>query len=260
MDNGILMAVIIVGGVGLIIAILLGIAAKILEVKVDEKEEAVRAALPGNNCGGCGFAGCDGLAKAIAEGSAPITSCPVGGEAMVKALGEIMGVSATAVRKVARVKCAGTCDKVSDKFNYVGNMSCKEAAYISGGAKACAYGCLGLGSCVEVCDFGAISIENGIAVVDTEKCGGCGKCAKTCPKGVIEIVPEINEQYVKCSSKDFGKSVKEVCSSGCIGCKLCEKNCPAEAIEIVNNIPVIDYEKCVVCGVCRDMCPVKCIN
>lgn len=258
--NGILIAVIMVGGVGLIIAILLGIAAKILEVKVDEREEAIREALPGNNCGGCGYAGCDGLAKAIVEGNAPVNACPVGGEKTVKTIGDIMGVSAEVIKKVAIVKCSGTCDKAPEKFNYSGNLSCKEAVYISGGAKMCSYGCLGLGSCVNVCDFGAISIVDGIAVVDKEKCGGCGKCAKTCPKNIIEVVPEINEQYVKCSSHDFGKNVKAACSVGCIGCKLCEKNCPAEAITIENNLPVIDYEKCVVCGVCRDMCPVKCIN
>ncbi len=258
--EGIITAIVMVGGVGFLIAVLLGIAAKILEVKVDEKEEAVRAALPGNNCGGCGFAGCDGLAKAIAEGSAPVNACPVGGEATVKAIGEIMGVSAKAIKKVAIIKCSGTCEKAPEKFNYTGNMTCKEAVYISGGAKKCAYGCMGLGSCVTVCDREAISIVDGIAKVDYDKCGGCGKCAKACPKNIIEIVPAINEQYVKCSSHDFGKSVKEVCSTGCIGCKLCEKNCPAEAITIVNNLPVIDYEKCVVCGVCRDMCPAKCIN
>ncbi|MBE5939901.1 MAG: RnfABCDGE type electron transport complex subunit B [Lachnospiraceae bacterium] len=258
--DGILLAVIVIGGTGLLIGALLGIAGKILEVKVDEKEEAIREALPGNNCGGCGYAGCDDLAKAIAEGKAPVNACPVGGEVMVKAIGEVMGVDAKAVKLRAVIKCSGTCDKAPDKFNYNGNMSCREAMYISGGAKMCTYGCLGLGSCAEVCDKDAISIVDGIASVDKDKCMGCGKCAKACPRGIIEIIPEINEQYVGCSSHDTGKVVKSVCSVGCIGCKLCEKNCPAEAITVENNLPVIDYDKCVVCGICKEKCPVKCIK
>lgn len=257
----VLIALAVIGGTGLLIGVLLGIAGKLLEVKVDEREVKVRECLPGNNCGGCGYAGCDGLAKAIANGEAPVNGCPVGGAEAAAAIGKIMGASASVEKKVAVVRCNGDCTKAKEKFNYIGNMSCGEAINVGGGgSKACAYGCLGLGSCVQVCEFGALSIKDGIAYVDKEKCVACGKCVKACPKNLIEIIPYINEEYVKCSSKDPGKEVRLYCSGGCIGCKLCEKNCPVDAITVIDNLAHIDYDKCVVCGICKEKCPSKCIN
>ena len=152
--NSILYAVLIVGGVGLFIGIALGIAGKFLSVEVDEKEVAIREALPGNNCGGCGYPGCDGLAAAIASGESEPSACPVGGAPVAKKIADILGVEAEVVPKVAYVSCSGDCDKAKDKYNYYGNMSCQDAANIpGGGAKACSYGCLGLGSCVKACEF-----------------------------------------------------------------------------------------------------------
>ena len=157
--KGILLAIAIVGGVGLIIGIALGIAGKFLAVEVDEKEVAIREALPGNNCGGCGYPGCDGLAAAIAKGESEPSACPVGGEPVAKKIAGILGVEAKVVKKVAYVSCSGDCDKAKNKYNYYGNMSCEDAANIpGGGAKACSYGCLGLGSCVKACEFDAIHV------------------------------------------------------------------------------------------------------
>lgn len=257
----IVVACLVVGVTGLIIGILLGLAGKAFEVKVDEKEVKVRELLPGSNCGGCGYAGCDALAEAIAKGIAPVNGCPVGGPAVAEKVGKVMGTEVSAIKMVAYVKCKGDCDAAPVKYEYHGNTSCKEAVYVTGsGPKKCSYGCMGFGSCVNVCDFDAISIVNGIAVIDREKCVSCGKCVKECPKHLIELVPYESRVHVECSSRDKGPKVKAACTNGCIGCKLCEKNCKFDAIHVEDNIAYIDYDKCINCGLCAMKCPTKVIK
>ncbi|MGN0383395.1 MAG: RnfABCDGE type electron transport complex subunit B [Eubacterium sp.] len=261
LSNGIFTATLVIGIVGLIIGVLLGIAGRKFAVEIDEKEVAIREELPGNNCGGCGYAGCDGLAAAIAKGEASAAGCPVGGASVAEKIAGIMGVEVDVVRYVAVVKCAGDCENAKERYEYTGNKSCREAVYLpGGGSKSCTYGCLGYGSCVKVCENNAITIENGIAVVDKDKCFACGKCVKACPKGLIELVPYDAQYIVKCNSNDKGKEVKSVCNAGCIGCSLCAKNCPSDAIIIENNIAHIDYSKCSNCGTCMAKCPVKIIR
>ncbi len=256
----VLIAAALVGGIGLIIGAALGLAGRVLEVEIDKKEIAIREQLPGNNCGGCGYAGCDALARAIATKDAPVTGCPVGGVDVANAIGEIMGETAEIVKYTAFVKCSGNLDVTEAKFRYVGPMNCKEAAVVSHGNKSCIYGCLGYGSCVTVCEFDAIHVENGVAVVDKDKCVACGKCVSQCPKHLIELVPYESNVRVACSSKDKGKDVKEACKLGCIGCKLCEKVCENDAIHVENNIAHIDYDKCTKCGKCAEKCPAKIIE
>lgn len=257
----IIIAAAIVGGVGILIGLFLGFFGKKFEVPVDEKEVAVREALPGNNCGACGYPGCDGLAAAIAKGEAPVTGCPVGGQPVANEVAKIMGVEAgEMVKTAAFVKCMGNCEKAKNDYDYSGVKDCSMAAMVTnGGAKSCNYGCLGLGSCVGVCDSDAISIVKGIAVIDPEKCGSCGKCVTACPKGLIEIRPVEKVANVGCSSREKGKAVMDVCSVGCIGCTLCEKQCEYGAITMENNLPVIDASKCIGCGKCAEKCPKKII-
>lgn len=261
MIQGILYAAILVGVIGILIGLLLGFAAIKLEVPVDEKAIAIREILPGANCGGCGYAGCDALAEAIAKGEAPVNGCPVGGAEKASQIGDIMGVSGgDAVKMVAFVKCAGTCEKAGIKANYYGIADCKRAAAIPGrGDKACSFGCMGFGSCVEACQFDAIHVKQGIAVVDKEKCVACGKCIEECPNGLIELVPYDAKWAVSCSNKDKGPKVMAVCDTGCIGCGLCEKNCNFDAITIENNVAHIDQSKCKGCGLCAQKCPKKVI-
>lgn len=258
---GILIAAVIIGVTGLLVGLLLGAASKKFAVEVDEKQIAVRDCLPGNNCGGCGYAGCDALAEAIAKGEAAVNACPVGGSAAADRIGAIMGVSAGEGEKnVAFVKCNGTCDKTERKYNYYGIRDCKKAMQVPGGGdKACEFGCLGMGSCVAACQFDAIHIVNGVALVDKEKCVACGKCVAECPKGLIEFVPYSTKHAVQCSSLAKGKDVKAACETGCIGCGICAKQCEFGAIIIENNLAYIDQSKCTKCGKCAEKCPQKII-
>lgn len=260
--QGVMVATAIVAGVGLFIGLFLGFAAKTFEVKQDEREILVRDLLPGANCGGCGYPGCDGLAAAIAKGEAPANACPVANREAHSQIAEVMGTSVEETeQKVAYVKCAGTCDKTQVKYEYYGVNDCNKAAAVPGkGNKKCSYGCMGFGSCVRVCAFDAIHIKDGIAVVDKEKCTGCSTCVAQCPNRLIELVPAAARHLVTCSSPEKGKDVKAACSAGCIGCKLCVKACEFDAIHVEDNLAYIDYSKCTNCGKCAVVCPVKVIE
>ncbi|MCR5367346.1 MULTISPECIES: RnfABCDGE type electron transport complex subunit B [Eubacterium] len=258
----ILIAAGIIAGVAILVGILLGKASEIFKVETSETEAAVREALPGNNCGACGFPGCDGLAKAIAEGKAPVNSCPVGGDAVAEKISKIVGGEVgQSVKMVAVVKCKGDCNKAKELYNYVGPKTCIIASNAPNkGPKACTYGCLGYGECKKVCEFGAIDIVDGVAVIDKDKCKACMKCVEICPRHLIKMIPYNKTHIIMCNNKDRGLDVKDVCSAGCIGCTLCVKSCPKEAIEMNGNLPKIDYEKCVNCGLCEKKCPMKAIS
>lgn len=259
--QGILIAALIVSVIGLFIGLFLGIAGIKFKVEVDPKEEAVLASLPGNNCGGCGFAGCSGLAAAIAKGEAATNACPVGGEEVGKKIAEIMGVVAeSAEPMVAYVHCQGDCEKAKVDYDYTGAEDCRMMSFVpNGGPKACNSGCLGYGTCVKVCPFDAIHIVNGVAVVDKEACKACGKCVAICPKHIISMVPKKATTMVACSSTDKGPVAMKACDVACIGCGICVKNCPSQAIKVENFHAIIDYEKCTSCGACVEKCPKKAI-
>lgn len=259
--TGIIIAAVVVGGTGLFIGLFLGFAGNKFAVEADEREEAILGVLPGNNCGGCGYPGCSGLAAAIVKGEAAVGGCPVGGAPVAEKVAAIMGQEAgEQVRQVAFVKCAGTCEKAKQGYEYYGLNDCIMANMMqSGGPKACNYGCLGEGSCVDACPFDAIHIVDGIAVVDKEACKACGKCVAICPKNLIELVPYGQKHLVQCNSRDKGKAVMQACSAGCIGCKACERACKFGAVKVVDNIAHIDPEKCTNCGACVEKCPKKII-
>jgi RnfABCDGE-type electron transport complex B subunit len=259
--SGIVIATIVVGIIGLLIGVALVFTGQKFHVEVDPRESEIRECLPGNNCGACGFAGCDAVAAAIVKGEANPNTCPVGGREMVEKISGIMGVQAVQpIRKVAFVRCAGTCDATSEKCNYVGINDCR-SAHLSGiSVWECDYGCLGFGSCVSACVTGAIHVENGVAIVDSEKCVGCGQCAKACPKGLIELIRADKKVAVRCSNRDRGPAVKKVCSAGCLGCSLCTKQCEHNAIQVEGNVAHITYDQCVGCGKCAEKCPVQIIT
>ena len=202
-------AILIIAGIGLVAALALAVSDRYLSVKEDPRIGMVTAALPGANCGGCGFPGCDGYARALVAGTAP--NGAAGGDACAAAIAKILGVEATATEKrVALVKCCGTRSEAIRVGDYNGICDCSVASMTAGGDKGCTYGCLGYGACANVCPKGAISIHDGLAKVDKRLCIGCGKCVTACPKHIIELVPASATIHVLCANPDKGPNVRKV--------------------------------------------------
>lgn len=260
--NPIILAIIVVTGIGLIGAVILVSASVLMHVPVDERVEQITAVLAGANCGACGCAGCADYAKSIVENGAAIDLCTPGGAACTQAVAKIMGVEAADdVSRKAVVACAGTCDKTSKRYEYTGIGSCQAVKNLYGGDGLCKYGCLGYGDCVAACPFDAIRLSDGVAVVDRERCVGCGLCVGTCPNAVISLVPENKRKpVVLCQNKDKGVQTRKDCTAGCIACMKCVKICPKQAIVMENNLARIDQELCVGCQLCVKECPVGVIR
>ena len=251
-----------VAAIGLILAVILTLADRFMGIKVDEKEARIRECLPGANCGMCGYSGCDGYAKALAEGKGVKPNlCRPGGQTATEKIAAILGVKADYVEPmVAFVHCNGDCNKNGKKATYAGLSTCAGAKMLYGGEGACVYGCLGFGDCQTACNYHAICIENGIAHIDGRACVGCGACAAVCPNKVISIIPKLSVPAVACSNHEKGAVTRKECSGGCIGCMKCQKNCPVGAITVVNNCAQIDYTKCTRCRQCVELCPVGCLR
>lgn len=258
----ILLSIAALGGMGLLFGVGLSYAGVKFKVEEDPLLPQVLEALPGANCGGCGFAGCAAFADAVINGKAAPNGCPVGGANTAAKIGELLGISVTASERLcAFIKCAGGCSESSFRYQYHGMNNCGAAMQLAaGGSKNCTFGCLGGGSCEAVCEFGAINMTDGIAWVDNEKCTACGQCVKACPKKLIELVPYKSKTRVACNSRDNGKTVRANCSVGCIACKMCEKACQYDAAHVKDLLAEIDYAACVQCNACVEKCPTKCIK
>lgn len=253
--------ILIFSGIGLVSGILLSVASKAFEVKVDERIEQVNDALPQINCGACGYAGCADYASAVVEKNESTTLCKPGGNDTVIRISNILGKDAVSmVAEVAVLHCGGDCNATTKKFIFDGVQSCVAAKRFYNGNGVCSYGCLGLGDCVAACEYDAISIVNGIACIDKSSCISCGKCVTACPNFLISLRPVTKHIDVACSSKDNGKTTKSNCKLGCIGCKICERKCLSNAIKVIDFCAVIDYEKCTVCGICYEACPTGAIT
>lgn len=257
----ILKAFLALGIMGLLFGGALSLASHLFYVKEDDRKGKILEILPGANCGGCGYAGCANYADAIIAGDAACNKCPVAKGEGAAAIAELMGTEAGDVTPmVAHVRCHGSNDFAHKKYIYYGMNDCAAASRLLGGYMTCQYGCLGFGNCVKKCPENAISIQNGVAVIDRDACIGCGICLQACPKNVIELIPQNSAVRIDCSSKDKGVRTREACNAGCIGCKICEKNCPEGAIHVEGNVSVIDYERCTACGICAEKCPRKIIE
>ncbi len=243
-------------------AVILTVASNLFAVKEDEKFLAVRNALPGANCGACGYSGCDGYAKALSCGECDKCNlCVPGGDSAANEIGELLGLEAgDVVEKVAYVACNGTCDVVARKHDYRGHTTCHTAKINYSGDKLCPSSCLGYGDCVKVCPQNAITVVDGVAKIDPKKCIGCGICARQCPNAIIKIVNDTTRVIVQCSNHEKGAVTRKSCKNGCIACGKCVKTCPYDAIAVIDNLAVIDYEKCTGCGACDEVCPVGCLH
>ncbi len=249
----------IVAALAVIFSVLIVTVSKLCNTNEDVKSEQIKEKLANANCGGCGYAGCADFAKALSEGRANIDDCGPTSKENKTEIANILGVQYSAGKTVAaKVHCSGG-DFCVDNFNYVGNQTCASISSFSGGNKGCIFGCLGGGDCVRACDYGAITLRDGVSVINKNLCVACGKCVKACPKNLIELLPFDADAYIACSSHHRGKDVMNVCKKGCIGCSLCAKSCPEGAITMENDLPKIDYSKCTGCMTCVEKCPRKCI-
>ncbi len=261
--NGILIAILIVGAIGLFCGIALAIASIVLAVPVDEKAEAITEMLPGANCGACGFSGCAGYAAALSSGDTTNTAlCNPGGNEVSNQIAEYLGLAAGSVEPMtAVVMCQGTCSAATSKMEYNGVNSCKMASQLFGGPKDCVYGCLGLGDCLRECPYDAIQICDGIARISPALCKACKKCVAACPKGLIELRPlGKSKAAVLCKNKDKGAIARKECTKACIGCMKCTKVCEDNAITVTNFNAHVDADKCTGCSKCKEVCPVGCIS
>ncbi len=250
---------IIAGIISLVLAVLIYVFSRLFDVKEDGNVEKIEAALPGANCGGCGYPSCHALAEAIAKDSSNANKCVVGGKDVTEKICALLDIKVDAQqKKAAFVRCIGG-KNTFDEAQYTGEKRCRLAATV-GNCKACTYGCIGYGDCVEACQFDAIRIgPEGYPVVDQEKCTACGACVKACPLNINILLPYHAFVYVACSSHDNVRDTPKNCTTGCIGCGVCVKVCPSQAITLENNLAVIDNSKCTKCGLCAEKCPRKVI-
>lgn len=248
--------ILIVGIIGLLAGVILAVASIVMAVPKDETAEALEELLPGANCGACGFSGCPGYAAAMAKGEAKPGLCSPGGAETAQKCAELLGTGNVEVEyKAALVRCLGSYDNTTDKMLYDGIQSCAASSFLAGGATSCRYGCIGMGDCVRACEYGAVSVCNGVAKIDPHKCKGCSKCIEACPKSLIKFVPLKTQAVVRCTNCDMGKEVMQVCKIGCIGCMKCEKVCQFDAIHVKDRLAEVDAEKCTGCGECVGACP-----
>ena len=246
MDIVIVSSILSIGGLGLLFGAGLAYASKKFAVEIDPKIEKISEILPGANCGACGSPGCNGYAEAVVNSNAQIgiDLCTPGGADVSAQIASIMGLDAVSAKEptIAVVQCQGDNEKSPKRLHYHGLTDCKAAELIMKGDKACEYGCLGMGTCVESCPFGAMIMgSNGLPIVLENKCTGCGMCVSACPRNIMVVIPKSQKIYLGCVSQDKAKAVKSVCTVGCTGCSLCSKPkvTPSGAIEMDGNLPTI---------------------
>ena len=259
----VLTTVLWLGGIGLLCGVALAIGARYFSVEEDPRVGRIAEALPGANCGGCGFAGCQAYAAAVAAGKAPPDRCGPGGAAAAKAVSAIMGLAfegGADEPPVAFVKCGGDSAAAARRFAYNGIADCAAAAAVAGGDKSCPYGCLGYATCANACPVHAIEIVGGIARVREEICIGCGVCAGVCPRHVIEMVPRSARVRVFCNSKDIGVVVRKYCRKGCFGCQMCVREAKDGVIVMDGPLARVNYSVPFEGDAAPDKCPMGCLR
>jgi Na+-translocating ferredoxin:NAD+ oxidoreductase RNF subunit RnfB len=260
-------AILVLGGIGIVGSALLYLASKRFEVYENPLIAQVQEVLPAANCGGCGYPGCAGFASAcVSAQSLDSLLCPVGGAEVMGKVAAILGKDAGAAEPlIAVVRCNGHCEARPHTNQYDGVQSCSIASSLYGGETGCSFGCTGYGDCVKACTFGAIRINRstGLPEVAEDKCTSCGACVKACPKSLIELRkkgPKSRRIFVCCMNEEKGVVARKACANACIGCNKCVKECSFEAISITDNLAYIDYRKCRLCRKCTAACPTQAIH
>jgi Na+-translocating ferredoxin:NAD+ oxidoreductase RNF subunit RnfB len=256
-------AILIVSGIGFLSGFGLAWASHVFAAKTSPLLEKVLAALPGSNCGSCGFPSCAAAAEAMVKGTAEKTICKPGGAITAEAIYQILGGEKAAVPKkeLAAIFCGAGPGLCEPRAVYVGEKSCRAANLSAPSLLSCSAGCLGFGDCVKACQFNAfVHQKENLPKIIREKCTGCGKCVAACPKNIIRLVPARQKVLVLCSTKERGAAVRKFCKVGCIDCHLCEKQCPEQAFARAGRIPQIDPDKCKAREICIATCPQKTIK
>lgn len=248
-------------GLGLTAAAILAVASRVFYVEEDPRVEAVMDVLPGANCGGCGYAGCEGYAVAVLnDPSVSAALCVAGSEEISIAVGDLTGKTVAATEPLLSFRrCEKLAGNVGLRYEYQGMPSCAAATLLAGGADVCSWSCLGFGDCVQVCPFSAMKTEGGLVHVIAEKCTGCGLCVHACPRNSLELIPRRARISVFCATKDKLRAVMEVCEVGCINCGKCVKACPGKAINTIDSRIEVDHIKCLNYGPeCEEVCVKEC--
>lgn len=247
-------------GAALLLGILIVIISHVCAVERNETREALVDALPGANCGGCGFPGCDAYAEYLLAPGADTSLCSVGGVECAREIASILGTAAVEPEeKVVILHCQGTRNQTGPRYDYLGTLSCHAANGLLAGPGSCTYGCLGFGDCIEVCAFDALRIQDGIVHVNRDNCTGCGQCVKVCPKNLLHLVPVKATLAVRCQNEWPGALTRKNCHIGCIGCGRCFKVCPSQAITLKGSLATVNQALCTHCDACIEVCPTKAI-
>ncbi len=266
MNEVLIYAVVSLGAIGVVSAVILFFVAQKFKVYEDPRIDEVEEALPSANCGGCGYAGCRAFAEGMVKaGNMEGFNCPVGGAEVMQKVAEILGLVADVTEPmIAVIRCNGSLANSPKKVEYDGISTCASASVLYAGDGGCSFGCLGLADCVVSCDFDAIHMnpETGLPEVNN-KCTACGACVKACPRDIIElryVGKKEKRIFVSCVNEEKGAPAKKNCAVACIACSKCFNVCPFDAIEMKNNRAYIDYEKCKLCRKCVDVCPTDAIH
>ena len=259
----VLFSLLSVSGLGIAFGVGLAIAARLLAVTKDQRIARLEEALPGLNCGACGYAGCSSYAEAMGtDDDVSLTLCLPGGAKTAAGISALLGkeVAFDQVKKVTQVHCRGGRHTSKYKYQYAGLADCNALHALYGGDKVCPYGCLNLGSCIRVCPVDAIGYDGeGLTWVDKDLCISCGKCVDICPTKVMQWIPHDADYMVACNSTDRARDVRKYCSVGCTGCTLCVKKAPEGGFKVDDNLSRIDYAVTGDRLAAVEACPPKCI-
>lgn len=247
MEPGVVQNVAIAGGFMAILAValawLLAVASRRLYVYEDPRIDEIETLLPKSNCGACGTAGCRNFAEQVVAGTLEPARCTVNAQAANRSIAALLGVAlGTAEKRVARLACAGGRHVARTRARYEGLGTCRAAATVGGGGKACPWGCLGLGDCEVVCDFEALSLNQyGLPVVDEGRCTACGKCVTTCPKQLFSLQPVSHRLWVACANHAGPALAEAQCDVACTACGKCVADAAPGLLRLEDQLVRVDY-------------------